>query len=94
MIQAIQNCVTCTSLTMDFPEAKETADCVGSIRDQALITIDLSAVALVTTAAFAMLIDLRGRLRRMGRDLRLKGIHDKALALHRMLQLHNVLPLL
>lgn len=94
MIQALCDGVTCTSPTMDFQEARETADCVGSLSDHALITIDLSAVAQVTTAAFAMLIDLRGRLCRMGRDLRLKGIHDKALVLHRMLRLHNVLPLL
>jgi len=93
MIRTTETGLTFMGDTLDFLEANEAA-AIASRSEFRIICIDLSAVHQATTAAFAMLIDLRGRLRRMGRDLQLKGIRDKALALYSLMRLQQVLPVI
>lgn len=56
------------------------------------IIIDLSRVVDATTAAFARLVLLRRELLRVGRDVRLAGLHDQPAKLFEVHRLEGVLP--
>lgn len=56
------------------------------------IIIDLSRVVDATTAAFARFVLLRRELLRVGRDVRLAGLHDQPAKLFEVHRLESVLP--
>ena len=57
------------------------------------IVIDLSAVDDATTSAFAQLVVLRKALLRLGRDLCLTNLRDRAAGVFEVNRLAGVLPL-
>jgi len=57
------------------------------------IVIDLTHVRDATTAAFAHLVLLRRMLLRNGRDLRLKGLRERAARVYEVNRLMEVLPM-
>lgn len=67
--------------------------CEAALRAAArTVILDLSAAHDATTSAFARLVLLRRRLLRGGRDLRLKGLSDRAARLYEVSRLDFVLP--
>jgi anti-anti-sigma regulatory factor len=56
------------------------------------VVLDLSRVRDATTSAFARLVLLRRRLLQVGRDLRLRGLCDRAARLYEVSRLDAVLP--
>jgi anti-anti-sigma regulatory factor len=57
------------------------------------VLIDLSAVEDATTSAFAQLVALRRTLLRLGRDLCLTNLRDRAAGVFEVNRLAGVLPL-
>jgi ABC-type transporter Mla MlaB component len=57
-----------------------------------LVVIDLSVADDATTSAFARLVLLRRELLRLGSDLRLRGLRDRAARLYEVSRLDSVLP--
>lgn len=57
-----------------------------------LIKIDLSEVEVADTAAFAELVVIRRWLLGSGRDMRISGLQDRALALYHLIHLNHILP--
>jgi ABC-type transporter Mla MlaB component len=56
------------------------------------VVVDLSRAQDATTSAFARLVLLRRELRRHGRDLKLRGMHDRVAKLYEVSRLGSVLP--
>jgi ABC-type transporter Mla MlaB component len=92
MTHTTQDTITCRSELLDYREAAAVATELKAAGRDALVRIDLSAVENATTAAFAVLIELRAQLRRAGRDLVLYGLRARTAALHALLRLQGVLP--
>jgi ABC-type transporter Mla MlaB component len=74
------------------PEACRISDHVVDIPQLRTVVIDMSDMADATTSAFARLVLLRRELRRHGRDLRLRGLRDRAAKLYEISRLETVLP--
>jgi anti-anti-sigma regulatory factor len=68
------------------------ADVLGHLAARTVV-IDLSVADDATTSAFARLVLLRRELLRMGCDLRIKGLRDRAARLYQVSRLDSVLPL-
>ncbi len=64
--------------------AADSADAGGDV------IIDFSNVRLMTTAAFAELIEIKAALLKQGHDLRSVGLHDQPKALCEVLKLCNL----
>jgi len=92
MLQATPDTITCRSHLLDYREAAAVATELKAADRDAVVCLDLSAVEHATTAAFAVLIDLRAQLRRAGRDLVLYGMRARTAGLHALLRLQGVLP--
>jgi anti-anti-sigma regulatory factor len=56
------------------------------------VIIDLSSATDATTAAFATLVVLRRQLLRVGRDMRLAGLRERAQFVYDIARLSDVLP--
>lgn len=65
---------------------------LAAARRARLIVIDMSRVDEATTSAFARLVLLRRELLRLGRDLRIAGLRDRAARLFEISRLDSVLP--
>jgi anti-anti-sigma regulatory factor len=74
------------------PEAFQLSGRALQASTPALVVLDLSSVADITTAAFARLILLRRELRRRGSDLRLSGLQGRGAKLYAISRLQSVLP--
>jgi hypothetical protein len=67
--------------------------CDAAVRARAhTVIVDLAAARDATTSAFARLVLLRRRLLRCGRDLRIKGLSDRAARLYEVSRLDLILP--
>ncbi len=56
------------------------------------VTLDVSSVQRASVAAFAWLIEVRGRLLGHGGDLYLRGLQGQAAAVHQIHRLEGALP--
>ena len=56
------------------------------------VIVDLSSALDATTSAFAKLVLLRRRLLKIGRDLRLRGLTERAARIYQVSRLDHVLP--
>ncbi|HWP40619.1 MAG TPA: STAS domain-containing protein, partial [Tepidisphaeraceae bacterium] len=65
---------------------------LAAARRARLIVIDMSQVDEATTSGFARLVLLRRELLRLGRDLRIVGLRDRAARLFEISRLDAVLP--
>ena len=61
-------------------------------RASKMIILDLHRVGDATTSAFATLVLLRRELLRKGRDLRLRGLRERAARVYQFCMLREVLP--
>jgi anti-anti-sigma regulatory factor len=64
----------------------------GHCRTAKRIIIDLSRACEASTSAFARLVLLRRALLKVGRDLRLINLRDRAAALYEVIRLDTILP--
>jgi len=75
------------------PDAARIFLSVVAATTEKTIVIDLTHVRDATTAAFAHLVLLRRMLLRNGRDLRLKGLRERAARVYEVNRLMEVLPM-
>jgi anti-anti-sigma regulatory factor len=75
------------------PDAAKIFQCALALRGVKTVIIDLTQVRDATTAAFAHLVLLRRMLLRHGRDLRLRGLRERAARVYEVNRLMEVLPM-
>jgi anti-anti-sigma regulatory factor len=92
MIAANQVVVSNRSDRFSHESACRIADIALNAASEQTIVIDLSAVREAATAAFTRLVLPRQELLRSGRNLRLKGLHDRPAGLYQIIRLNKVLP--
>ena len=78
--------------SLSHAEACRIFDLAVQCHNATLVVIDLAWVHDATTAAFAQLVLLRRALLRMGRDLKLVNLRDRAAHLFGINRLGSVLP--
>ena len=77
---------------LSYPDAVAIARSVYMNRQANLILLDLAQAPMTTTAALAMLVQLRRWLLSQGGDLRLAGLCGRAEAMWELCRLERVLP--
>lgn len=73
--------------------AEDLCTLVNSHQIGRTVVLDLKETEDACTAAFARLVRLRRDLLKNGRDLRLRGLRDRAASIYQISRLNAVLPL-
>ncbi len=77
---------------LSYERARALGKRLESYRSESRVTLDVSSVQRASVAAFAWLIEVRGRLLAHGGDLCLRGLRGQAAAVHQIHRLERVLP--